>query len=72
MPVPHEAFSNGDVYIDYPQEQVMFHYIHETGVVFRKFYGENEEEEVPSSSELFSEARRIGFPTIAERYAQGG
>jgi len=68
MPVPSEAFRAGDVYIDFPQEQVMFHYVHVGGKVFRRFYGEQGEVEVPYTSNLFREAERIGVVTTAERY----
>ena len=68
MPVPSEAFRVGDVYIDYFPEQVMFHYVHDTGKIFRRFYGDRHETEVPHSSDLFREAQQIGVVTTAERY----
>ena len=49
------AFRTGDpVYIDFPFEDVMFRY--EGGKVYRKFYGETQETEVPQPSELFCQA----------------
>ena len=71
MPVPSSAFREGDVYIDYPQEEILFHFVRETGAVFRKFYGDREEAEIPASFELFAEARRIGTQISAEQYARG-
>jgi hypothetical protein len=46
----------------------MFHYVHDSGKVFRRFYGEQGEVEVPYTSNLFREAERIGVVTTAERY----
>jgi hypothetical protein len=71
MPVPDSAFREGDVYIDYPQEEMFFRFDRKTGAVFRKLYGESVEAEVPTSFELFAEARRIGEEIDAERYHRG-
>ncbi len=57
--VPTAAFRLGDVYIDYPFEDVKFHYVFNSGKIFRKFYGEPETE-TSSSSKLFDDARMAG------------
>ena len=66
--VPLQAFQQGDVYIDYPFEDVMFRYEHQTHKVFRKFYGEAEVE-VPHSSRLFGDATSGGRQVSEEEYA---
>ena len=69
MPVATESFSkNPDVYIDFPQEEVMFHYVRENGRVFRKFYDDPTEDEVSYTSDLFNEARIVGDETTADHY----
>ena len=71
MGVRLEVFREGhDVYIDYPFEDVMFHYEYQTGRVFRKFYGEAEVE-VGYTSNLFREAISAGQQITPEQYAQG-
>jgi len=42
-----DAFIKGDVYIDYPFEQAKFRYEKESGKVYRRFYGQAEEEILP-------------------------
>jgi hypothetical protein len=71
MAVQLERFRLGDVYIDYPFENMMFHYVHETGRVFRKMHGDPEEDEVPLSFELFREAISAGTEIPAEVYVMG-
>lgn len=71
MPVPSSIFRTDDVYIDYPQEEVMFHYIGATGVIFRRFYGADGEDQVPHSSALFRESLRYGEVTTAAVYQTG-
>ncbi len=65
------AFQAGDVYIDFPYEEVMFRYEKQTGRVFRKFYGEATEDEVDRSLNLYAEARVAGTQTTAEEYSRG-
>jgi hypothetical protein len=72
MGVPNEAFRSGDVFIDFPQEHVMFHFVKDTGKVFRKFYGKSSEDEIPHTSSLFAEAQIFGSLTTPERYIEGG
>jgi hypothetical protein len=71
MPLTSAAFRAGDVYIDYPQETVMFHYERKTRKVFRRFYGERVETEIPHTSNLYNEAKRIGEQITADRYSAG-
>lgn len=68
MAVPSELFTKGDVYINYPQEDVMFHFQHTTGKVFRKFYWRPLEDEIPHSSTIFAESRTYGTAVDAEQY----
>jgi hypothetical protein len=71
MPIQNEVFRQGrDVYIDYPFEQVMLHWLHESHKVFRKFYGQ-EEEEISENSRLFADAELDGDEITAEQYAVG-
>ncbi len=71
MAVPLERFGAGDVYIDFPFEDMMFHYVKETGRVFRRFYGETHEDEIPHSAGVFCDAISAGTETTAEDYAKG-
>jgi hypothetical protein len=59
-----------DVYIDYPFEDVMFRWDHQTHRVFRKFYGE-QEVEIAASSALFHDAISAGDQISADLYAEG-
>lgn len=72
MSVRHEAFQEGDVYIDYPLEEVMFRFEKETGAVFRKFYGEDTEAQIPHTNKLFADARIYGEETDRDSYVRGG
>jgi hypothetical protein len=71
MGVFDERFEQGDVYIDYSFEKVMFRYAFATGRCFRKFYGESEEDEVPYDNGLLNEAIRFGEETDAKVYYTG-
>jgi hypothetical protein len=65
------VFQKGqDVYIDYPFEDVMFRWECQTGKVFRKFYGDVENE-IDRTSNLFHDAISTGAQITAEQYAQG-
>lgn len=68
MAVPQELFQQGDVYIDYPQEEIMFRFDKASGLIYRKFYWRPAEDTVPQSSSLFMESLRYGQPTTPERY----
>lgn len=69
--VDYAAFAAGDVFIDFPYEEVFFRFEKATGSVFRKFYGELTESEIPSSNNLFAEARIAGTQVSAQCYAKG-
>ena len=62
-----DAFIKGDVYIDYPFEQAKFRYEKESGRVYRRFYGQPEEEILPSSS-LYNDAICTGKQITREEY----
>jgi len=62
-----EAFIKGDVYIDYPFEQAKFRYEKQSGRVYRRFYGQAEDEIRPSSS-LYNDAIRSGKQITREEY----
>jgi hypothetical protein len=51
------AFRDGDVFIDFPYEEVMFRFEKSTGKVYRKFYGSSYEDEVPRDLKLYGDAR---------------
>ena len=72
MSVPSAAFRAGDVYIDYPYENMMFRFDSKTGKVFRKLHGTLSETEIPHTSSLFNEARIAGDLTTEEHYRQAG
>ena len=65
MVVKMDVFEIGDVYIDFPFERVKFRFEHATRKVYRRFYGEPEDE-IPHNSNLYHEA--ISF----SRYCCGG
>lgn len=71
MAVRDEAFTKGDVYIDFPQEEMLFRFDKASGRVFRRFAGEAAEDEVPRTMELYGEARRYGTETTAAQYFAG-
>jgi hypothetical protein len=71
MAVDHAAFAVGDVYIDFPYEEVFFRFEKATGKVFRKFYGESGEIEIPRDNKLYSEGRIAGSQVSAICYANG-
>ncbi|HOI75538.1 MAG TPA: hypothetical protein PLO63_15440 [Syntrophales bacterium] len=62
-----DAFRQGDVYLDYPFEDVKFRYEKQTGKVFRRFYGQAEEE-VSHSSNLYHDAISAGKQITREEY----
>ena len=62
-----EAFRAGDVYIDYPYEDVKFRFEKETGKVYRRWYGESEME-IPYDSELYNESHSGGWAITREKY----
>jgi GNAT superfamily N-acetyltransferase len=67
MPIPSDAFERGDVYIDYAFENALFRYENATGKVYRRFYNEREDE-VPPSSELYTQAIMSGRAITRDEY----
>ena len=66
--VSTKAFIAGDVYIDYPYEAVKFRYEKKTNKVYRRWYAESEEMEIPMSSELYNESHSGGWQITREEY----
>jgi hypothetical protein len=62
-----DQFIKGDVYIDYPPEDVKFRFEHATRRVFRRFYGEAEREMAPDSN-LYHEAISAGKQITRDEY----
>ncbi len=62
-----DVYRQGDVYLDYPFEDIKFRWEHRTGKVFRRFYGQAEEE-VSYSSNLFRDAMSSGKQITREEY----
>jgi hypothetical protein len=69
--VPLELFQKGDVYIDFPYEDLMYRYEFATRKLFCKFYG-RQEAEILQDSKLFHDAISAGNVTTAEHYRLGG
>ena len=67
MGVKVDAFIKGDVYIDYPYEDVMFRFEKKTRKIFRKFHGKLESE-IASDSTLYHEAKVAGTQVEKEFY----
>ena len=67
--VTADAFIEGDVYIDYPYEDAKFRFERATLKVFRRFYGEPEDE-IPPSSNLYNEAISAGEQITREDYSR--
>ncbi len=65
--VAMKAFIEGDVYIDYPYEDVKFSFEREAGKVYRRWYGESEME-IPYDSELYNESHSSGWAITREEY----
>jgi hypothetical protein len=61
------AYREGDVYLDYPFEDVKFRWEKETSKVFRRFYGQAEVE-INWSSNLFRDAMSAGKRITREEY----
>jgi hypothetical protein len=62
------AFRGGDVYIDYPYEDVKFRFEKATGRVYRRWYRESEEMEIPYDSELYNDAHSRGWLITRDEY----
>jgi hypothetical protein len=68
MGILNKKFREGDVYVKYDQEEVMFHYDHKTKKCFRKFVGDKDEEEVPSSNKLLTDSILYGDEIDSKEY----
>ncbi len=62
------AFREGDVYIDYPYEDVKFRFEKETNRNYRRGYGDSEEMEIPYDSDLYNESHSGGLAIPREGY----
>lgn len=62
-----EHFRQGDVYLDYPFEELKFRFEHATGKVFARFYGKPEYQ-IEHSSQLFHDAISAGRTIKPEEY----
>jgi hypothetical protein len=62
-----QACRRGDVYLDYPFEDVKFRYEKQTGKVFRRFNGQPDQE-VSFSSNLFRDALSAGKLISRQEY----
>ena len=62
-----DVFLKGDVYIDYPFEDVKFRCMKQAGRVFCRFYGKAEHEIEPSSN-LYHEAISTGMQITRDEY----
>jgi hypothetical protein len=62
-----DLFGKGDVYLDYPFEQVKFRWEAETKKVFRRRYGKSESES-DYTSDLFRDAISSGKLITREEY----
>lgn len=62
-----DAFQVGDVYLDFPYEDVKFRFEKATGKVFGRFYGQTEAE-IPPDSRLYHEAISAGRQITREEY----
>lgn len=65
-----DAMLEGDVFIDFPYERAKFRYEKDTGKVYRRFYGETENE-IPPSSNLYNQAICEGDQITREEYFRG-
>lgn len=62
-----DAFAERDVYLDLPYKSARFRHERSTGRVYRRFYGEPEQE-IPSSSPLYHDAIAAGREISREEY----
>ena len=66
-PVTLRAFTEGDVYIDYPYEKVKFRFELTTRAVYQRWYDETEMR-ISHDAELYNEAHSGGFMITREEY----
>jgi hypothetical protein len=62
-----DLFQRGDVYLDYPFEEMKFRFEKKTGRVFVRLYGKPEVE-IPHSDAFFKEAVSAGTVISSEEY----
>jgi hypothetical protein len=67
MAIQLEAFQKGDVYIDYAFEDAKFRYEKQTGKVYRRFYGQAEDE-IRADSDLYHQAISSGRQIARDEY----
>ena len=66
-----EPFARGDIYVDYPFEDVMFRWDHLERKAYRKFYGKAETGPIPHDNRLYNEALCFGDEISREAYLAG-
>jgi hypothetical protein len=73
MPVEKgELFRMRDIFVGYPFEAVMFRWSHQNELIFRKFYGAEEDREpISHDNGLFNEALLGGDEITYEQYETG-
>ena len=73
MPINmEERLKEEDLFIDYNFEEVMFCRDHRTGLIFKKFYSEDEgPQPVPPDNRLYLDAIRFGDKTTEQMYIKG-
>lgn len=73
MPIEKGSqFTERDIYVDYPFEDVMFRWDHLTKKIYRRFYGESEfATPIPHENRLFNDALLSGDEISAEVYFAG-
>jgi hypothetical protein len=67
MPISFDSFKVGDVYIDYPFENAKFRFEKQTNKVYRRFYGESEDE-IRWDSDLYNQAILSGREITRDEY----
>lgn len=71
MGIVSSRFTEGDVYVDYAFEEVLFRWEAASRRTFRKFYGQTAEQEVAFSNNLFAEALQYGEEVDRATYVEG-
>lgn len=67
-----ERFAEGDIFIDYPYEEVTYRWDHLSKQIFVSCYGNEESQNpVPHDNHLFNEALRFGDEITREEYFRG-
>lgn len=65
-------FAAGDVFVDYPFEEVRFRWDCREGNIYRKFYGKQEDPNpVSHDNRLFNDALRFGDEIDRSEYERG-